>query len=143
MGIQMSGFLVDATFFFFKQKTAYVMRISDWSSDVCSSDLHAIGCRGCILRLFSQSFAYARCTIYFADDFLFEQGAVVLPRLQFLLGLILGKRRVHDFGFYDSHTQDRSSKARGSCPTIRAPGEAILNRLYVRGGKQGKKKGRE
>src|SRR3546814_15418688 len=32
-------------FFFFKQKTAYEMRISDWSSDVCSSDLavHAIG----------------------------------------------------------------------------------------------------
>src|SRR3546814_10019127 len=27
------------SFFFFKQKTAYVMRISDWSSDVCSSDL--------------------------------------------------------------------------------------------------------
>src|SRR3546814_9839556 len=32
-------------FFFFKQKTAYEMRISDWSSDVCSSDLQdpAIG----------------------------------------------------------------------------------------------------
>src|SRR3546814_10050491 len=30
-------------FFFFKQKTAYEMRISDWSSDVCSSDL---GLRG-------------------------------------------------------------------------------------------------
>src|SRR3546814_17379633 len=28
-------------FFFFKQKTAYGMRISDWSSDVCSSDLQA------------------------------------------------------------------------------------------------------
>src|SRR3546814_8833843 len=28
-------------FFFFKQKTAYEMRISDWSSDVCSSDLPA------------------------------------------------------------------------------------------------------
>src|SRR3546814_3301902 len=28
-------------FFFFKQKTAYEMRISDWSSDVCSSDLDA------------------------------------------------------------------------------------------------------
>src|SRR3546814_1434114 len=27
--------------FFFKQKTAYEMRISDWSSDVCSSDLRA------------------------------------------------------------------------------------------------------
>src|SRR3546814_754894 len=32
-----------SAFFFFKQKTAYEMRISDWSSDVCSSDL--IGCR--------------------------------------------------------------------------------------------------
>src|SRR3546814_12770131 len=29
-------------FFFFKQKTAYEMRISDWSSDVCSSDLAAV-----------------------------------------------------------------------------------------------------
>src|SRR3546814_17826103 len=29
------------TFFIFKQKTAYEMRISDWSSDVCSSDLTA------------------------------------------------------------------------------------------------------
>src|SRR3546814_16690285 len=31
-------------FFFFKQKTAYEMRISDWSSDVCSSDL----CANCV-----------------------------------------------------------------------------------------------
>src|SRR3546814_13101884 len=30
---------MDVYFFFFKQKTAYEMRISDWSSDVCSSDL--------------------------------------------------------------------------------------------------------
>src|SRR3546814_17264208 len=29
-------------FFFFKQKTAYEMRISDWSSDVCSSDLFPV-----------------------------------------------------------------------------------------------------
>src|SRR3546814_2354443 len=33
--------LFDVSFFFFKQKTAYEMRISDWSSDVCSSDLLA------------------------------------------------------------------------------------------------------
>src|SRR3546814_8910385 len=32
-------------FFFFKQKTAYEVRISDWSSDVCSSDLKDRGCR--------------------------------------------------------------------------------------------------
>src|SRR3546814_3482123 len=31
--------LVMVNIFFFKQKTAYEMRISDWSSDVCSSDL--------------------------------------------------------------------------------------------------------
>src|SRR3546814_13097497 len=33
-------------FFFFKQKTAYEMRISDWSSDVCSSDLPMGGGKG-------------------------------------------------------------------------------------------------
>src|SRR3546814_3856439 len=32
--------MVLSFFFFFKQKTAYEMRISDWSSDVCSSDLN-------------------------------------------------------------------------------------------------------
>src|SRR3546814_1574543 len=44
--LQVLGFVVLQTedliiflFFFFKQKTAYEMRISDWSSDVCSSDL--------------------------------------------------------------------------------------------------------
>src|SRR3546814_10627110 len=42
---------VFCVFFFCKQKTAYEMRISDWSSDVCSSDLgrltsyRKIGCR--------------------------------------------------------------------------------------------------
>src|SRR3546814_1185336 len=36
-------------FFFFKQKTAYEMRISDWSSDVCSSDL--------VLRCIGQALA--------------------------------------------------------------------------------------
>src|SRR3546814_7245786 len=33
------GWIMFSCFFFFKQKTAYEMRISDWSSDVCSSDL--------------------------------------------------------------------------------------------------------
>src|SRR3546814_4793102 len=33
---------IGCSFFFFKQKTAYEMRISDWSSDVCSSDLNTI-----------------------------------------------------------------------------------------------------
>src|SRR3546814_1245500 len=35
--------------FFFKQKTAYEMRISDWSSDVCSSDLQHVFAQGQLL----------------------------------------------------------------------------------------------
>src|SRR3546814_19208101 len=39
MMIYYSQFMLILFVFFFKQKTAYEMRISDWSSDVCSSDL--------------------------------------------------------------------------------------------------------
>src|SRR3546814_3409780 len=46
-------------FFFFKQKTAYEMRISDWSSDVCSSDLH------CADGLHAAS---AECLCVYRDD---------------------------------------------------------------------------
>src|SRR3546814_7225430 len=42
----------DVLFFFFKQKTAYEMRISDWSSDVCSSDLQGFGAQ-CFFQLWS------------------------------------------------------------------------------------------
>src|SRR3546814_11631974 len=53
--------------FFFKQKTAYEMRISDWSSDVCSSDLAAPpdyrmrlvrGSHIVVRRLFDHDYAY-------------------------------------------------------------------------------------
>src|SRR3546814_3924323 len=47
--------LLGIVFFFFKQKTAYEMRISDWSSDVCSSDLVT----GKIDRFFWQRFGAA------------------------------------------------------------------------------------
>src|SRR3546814_2912279 len=47
-------------FFFFKQKTAYEMRISDWSSDVCSSDLQTL-----LLRHFLRRFPYQQ----FPDDY--------------------------------------------------------------------------
>src|SRR3546814_5797620 len=39
---------------FFKQKTAYELRISDWSSDVCSSDLHH-GRGGSLMARFSEA----------------------------------------------------------------------------------------
>src|SRR3546814_8570016 len=47
--------LLFCCFFFFKQKTAYEMRISDWSSDVCSSDLeagHAVDAEAACLAVF-------------------------------------------------------------------------------------------
>src|SRR3546814_2365587 len=44
-------FFVLSFFFFFKQKTAYEMRISDWSSDVCSSDLVEVDRSGFDLQL--------------------------------------------------------------------------------------------
>src|SRR3546814_10789818 len=44
--------------FFFKQKTAYEMRISDWSSDVCSSDLPDEGAVRSAVATLSESSAY-------------------------------------------------------------------------------------
>src|SRR3546814_10040780 len=41
MHVMYTSRLYPLSIFFFKQKTAYEMRISDWSSDVCSSDLDA------------------------------------------------------------------------------------------------------
>src|SRR3546814_18586880 len=55
-------------FFFFKQKTAYEMRISDWSSDVCSSDLaffrSALVCGGWQQRVDQHRLAVLRHTIF-------------------------------------------------------------------------------
>src|SRR3546814_16595117 len=46
-------------FFFFKQKTAYEMRISDWSSDVCSSDLALLSRRALLLAAVERDAAAA------------------------------------------------------------------------------------
>src|SRR3546814_14031083 len=50
-------------FFFFKQKTAYEMRISDWSSDVCSSDLDHQRKRQ-VTTNYRRSSAMARTTLF-------------------------------------------------------------------------------
>src|SRR3546814_1385488 len=59
--------------FFFKQKTAYDMRISDWSSDVCSSDLYFAGLDAGLMRAGQQPTALAasaarRLTIVYGSE---------------------------------------------------------------------------
>src|SRR3546814_14374884 len=58
--------------YFFKQKTAYEMRISDWSSDVCSSDL----CQPVLAKTFEEANLLneiARCSSKFLLDRLYRQ----------------------------------------------------------------------
>src|SRR3546814_14423842 len=52
-------------FFFFKQKTAYEMRISDWSSDVCSSDLDSLSVFDSFSACACRSSALARAPAVF------------------------------------------------------------------------------
>src|SRR3546814_7326492 len=65
-------------FFFFKQKTAYEMRISDWSSDVCSSDLLAVR------EFLHQYLTLSRCDLFFADKAILIEGTserLLLPSM--------------------------------------------------------------
>src|SRR3546814_11775963 len=64
--------------FFFKQKTAYEMRISDWSSDVCSSDLLAVGFGNGEMYLGSDALALAPLTDRIA--YMEEGDCVILSR---------------------------------------------------------------
>src|SRR3546814_990878 len=56
-------FCVLCCFFFFKQKTAYEMRISDWSSDVCSSDLTQSGWGNDALVEQTGTYVGAHCSV--------------------------------------------------------------------------------
>src|SRR3546814_8884063 len=61
--------MLSFVFFFFKQKTAYEMRISDWSSDVCSSDLKRRA------RITATREIYAKCILFdYSYKFFYEDG---------------------------------------------------------------------
>src|SRR3546814_6713745 len=60
---------INLSFFFFKQKTAYELRISDWSSDVCSSDLERF------LALFAAQHDRGR------EERAIEHGAVIIGEI--------------------------------------------------------------
>src|SRR3546814_13035495 len=87
-----------ASFFFFKQKTAYEMRISDWSSDVCSSDLDELfaSATGILelrqrahTRLFMRRDRYGRfftCMVFVPRD---RFNTTVRERIESMLGTAL------------------------------------------------------
>src|SRR3546814_10045305 len=78
--------LCNCFFFFFKQKTAYEMRISDWSSDVCSSDLSAadwIGDKGGTYQTIGKV-RYSGCSgkAIFQSIAIFHTGDFCAPMIQ-------------------------------------------------------------
>src|SRR3546814_9161802 len=109
-------FLAAALLFFFKQKTAYELRISDWSSDVCSSDLpqHYLG--GIALRLLamiSLSLMFVLVKKIDAADIhivesLFWRQALVLP---FLLAWVMATSGLSSLKTrrIGAHARDRKS----------------------------------
>src|SRR3546814_17363581 len=89
-------------FFFFKQKTAYEMRISDWSSDVCSSDLFDLHVDAAQLRRLQLDL---------------DAVETLADRLLDVYGDLVGdeaRRQVGPYGF-------RGSRQRGAA--LRRPGE--------------------
>src|SRR3546814_9286939 len=75
-------------FFFFKQKTAYEMRISDWSSDVCSSDLfgHTFSQELTFSSASSNQFHWVGGLFYYYDYSAFEP--LTVENVVSLIGLV-------------------------------------------------------
>src|SRR3546814_15018918 len=90
-------------FFFFKQKTAYEMRISDWSSDVCSSDISTCGAARldggpwrrkllfCIAHHYGEAQFARVAAVQELDCFLWTEGRLVIL-LALMQGLLCVKR---------------------------------------------------
>src|SRR3546814_19726828 len=122
-------------FFFFKQKTAYEMRISDWSSDVCSSDLLARIGIGAIVRENAQGFCFRPCSanvtaLRFDQDV--QQSHIpfdarVLKPVAHLQAILDDRPGLHQQAFPDHHphpigvppTLDRKTDASGKGESLR------------------------
>src|SRR3546814_4647349 len=83
-------FCCSSCFFFFKQKTAYEMRISDWSSDVCSSDLEA-AIDWLLRRVDRDLSSLARLLDQLDRASLAEQRRITVPFLRQVLGGDVGQ----------------------------------------------------
>src|SRR3546814_2263105 len=92
-------------FFFFKQKTAYEMRISDWSSDVCSSDL---------LDGHAAEIAQA----IGVDAEIVEFGAGATRKVRFLLDALDRPRGYLPIDISGEHLEDSAARLRADYPGL-------------------------
>src|SRR3546814_5677498 len=104
--------------FFFKQKTAYEMRISDWSSDVCSSDLY-FRLTADRRLLFGAGASYSATTPVGLDGWLERRIRRVFPELagvaiEHAWGGLIGitHNRIPDLGRSEEHTSELQSLMR-------------------------------
>src|SRR3546814_7017815 len=96
--------------FFFKRKTAYEMRISDWSSDVCSSDLHGS------LQLLAEVGKWLQKEDLVperADARLFKMAPYIVLASTFLIVVVM------PFGPDAYFTKDRKSVVLGTSVSVR------------------------
>src|SRR3546814_4711334 len=121
-------------FFFFKQKTAYEMRISDWSSDVCSSDLLideervTVTEKGFLdsLETITANIALgSAASITVTDGTAFTVGEVILIDVERMLvtdinGTTLGVKRAWDGTTLAAHTSGASVLAQRRLTVRRA-----------------------
>src|SRR3546814_3642453 len=130
-----------SSFFFFKQKTAYEMRISDWSSDVCSSDLSALGCglTGSCSSTFQRYSLGDHLGVTASPQFPLPAGYVTLPvdSRPPPLGLMpphsrgQGIRSIPPFSFAFQHTPPGPSGTRRTVGKIDYPQGVEIGRAHV------------
>src|SRR3546814_4253415 len=104
-------------FVFFKQKTAYEMRISDWSSDVCSSDLAYARSKDSRVRQVSASLAgsWQAVTILRADGTLVED---VRPLVRLNVSVVAGQGDRMESGSRGAGELGRASCRESVCPYV-------------------------
>src|SRR3546814_8436181 len=97
---------VGCVFCFFKQKTAYEMRISDWSSDVCSSDLIADG-----LDAFANyGYTHSRIKAYGVDPTQVGNWTPYVPKETWSMGLQYRTPITDDIGIFARGDVDHTGK---------------------------------
>src|SRR3546814_9847587 len=110
---------------FFKQKTAYEMRISDWSSDVCSSDLSQV-----YTEIQSGTYAFMD-TDYGGIDW---GEALAFRHSLFLLGTVMStptpNRAVMDFGLKSTSAESGAPQTVGR-PGLRCVAVHEIGRAHV------------